>query len=435
MKNTGSNAWASLQNILSSTLLVDIDLDGNKLELPLPAIRNLAYDKDPNIRKKAYHAELEAYKKIEESSAAALNGIKGEVITVSKLRAFESPLEETLINSRMDQKTLHAMIGSIEEFLPIFHKYFRKKAEILGHENGLPFYDIFAPIGEVDIRFTYDEAIDYIVKNFNSFSKKLGTFVQSAYEKNWIDVEPRAGKRGGAFCSNIHPIEESRILINFDGSFSNMTTLAHELGHAYHGSTLMDESILNTNYPMPIAETASIFCETIVVNAALEGADEKESLSILESSISDAAQVIIDIYSRFMFERSLFAARESHPLSIVELKETMMESQRKAYGNGLDHSLLHPYMWLNKPHYYSAGRNFYNFPYSFGLLFAKGLYSEYLKDQNKFVKEYDSLLNATGKNNIRDVALKMNIDIHDPEFFRNSLKLIEKDIEKFISLC
>ena len=273
MKNTGSNAWASLQNILSSTLLVDIDLDGNKLELPLPAIRNLAYDKDPNIRKKAYHAELEAYKKIEESSAAALNGIKGEVITVSKLRAFESPLEETLINSRMDQKTLHAMIGSIEEFLPIFHKYFRKKAEILGHENGLPFYDIFAPIGEVDIRFTYDEAIDYIVKNFNSFSKKLGTFVQSAYEKNWIDVEPRAGKRGGAFCSNIHPIEESRILINFDGSFSNMTTLAHELGHAYHGSTLMDESILNTNYPMPIAETASIFCETIVVNAALEGAE------------------------------------------------------------------------------------------------------------------------------------------------------------------
>ena len=435
MKNTGSNAWASLQNILSSTLLVDIDLDGKKLELPLSIVRNLAYDKDPETRKKAYYAELEAYEKVEESSAAALNGIKGEVITVSKLRAFKSPLEETLVNSRMDQKTLHAMISSIEEFLPIFHKYFRKKAEILGHENGLPFYDIFAPIGEVDIRFTYDEAINYIVENFNSFSKKLGTFVQDAYEKNWIDVEPKAGKRGGAFCSNIHPIGESRVLVNFDGSFSNMTTLAHELGHAYHGWTLMDESILNTSYPMPIAETASIFCETIVVNAALESADEKETLSILESSISDAAQVIVDIYSRFIFEKSLFTARESHPLSIVELKETMMESQRKAYGYGLDHSLLHPYMWLNKPHYYSAGRNFYNFPYSFGLLFSKGLYSEYLKNPDKFVKEYDSLLNATGKNNIRDVALKMNIDIHDPEFFRNSLKLIEKDIEKFISLC
>ncbi len=434
MKNTGSNAWASLQNILTSTIFVAMDLDGNKVELPLPIVRNLAYDKDPDTRKKAYYAELEAYKKIEESSAAALNAIKGEVISISKLRAFKSPLEETLVNSRMDQKTLHTMISSIEEFLPIFHKYFRKKAEILGHENGLPFYDIFAPIGEVDMKFTYDEAIDYIVENFNSFSQKLGDFVQNAYEKNWIDVEPRAGKRGGAFCSNLHPIGESRVLVNFDGSFSNMTTLAHELGHAYHGSILMDESILNASYPMPIAETASIFCETIVVNAALKNANKKERLSILESSISDAAQVIVDIYSRFIFEKSLFAARESHPLSLVELKEIMIESQKKAYGDGLDHSLLHPYMWLNKPHYYSAGRNFYNFPYSFGLLFSKGLYSKYLKDGDKFVKEYDSLLNATGKNNIRDVALKMNIDIHDPEFFRNSLGLIEKDIEKFISL-
>lgn len=434
MKNTGSNAWTSLQNILTSTLLVDIDLDGSKLELPLSIVRNLAYDEDPETRKTAYYAELEAYKKIEESSAAALNSIKGEVITFSKLRTFKSPLEETLVNSRMDQKTLHSMISSIEEFLPIFHKYFRKKAEILGHKNGLAFYDIFAPIGEVDTRFTYDEAIAYIVEHFNSFSPKLGKFVQNAYEKNWIDVEPRAGKRGGAFCSNLHPIGESRVLVNFDGSFSNMTTLAHELGHAYHGWTLRNESILNTSYPMPIAETASIFCETIVVEAALEKADEKESLTILESSISNAAQVIVDIYSRFIFEKSLFAARESHPLSLVELKETMMESQRKAYGDGLDHSLLHPYMWLNKPHYYSAGRNFYNFPYAFGLLFSKGLYSEYLKDGDKFVEEYDSLLNATGKNNIRDVALKMNIDIQDPEFFRNSLKLIEKDIEKFISL-
>lgn len=434
MKNTGSNAWTSLQNILTSTLLVDIDLDGKSLELPLSLVRNLAYDKDPETRKTAYYAELEAYKKIEESSAAALNAIKGEVITLSKLRTFKSPLQETLVNSRMDQKTLHSMINSIEEFLPIFHKYFRKKAEILGRKNGLAFYDIFTPVGEVDISFTYDEAIAYIVEHFSSFSQKLGDFVQNAYEKNWIDVEPRAGKRGGAFCSNLHPIGESRVLVNFDGSFSNMTTLAHELGHAYHGWTLRNESILNTSYPMPIAETASIFCETIVVKAALEKADEKESLTILESSISNAAQVIVDIYSRFIFEKSLFAARESHPLSLVELKETMMESQRKAYGDGLDHSLLHPYMWLNKPHYYSAGRNFYNFPYAFGLFFSKGLYSEYLKDGDRFVEEYDSLLNATGKNNIRDVALKMNIDIQDPEFFRNSLKLIEKDIEKFISL-
>lgn len=435
MKNTGSNAWANLQNQLSSKLLVDIILDGEEKKFPLPVVRNLAYNEVPEVRKRAYYAELEAYKKIEESSAAAINGIKGEVITVSKLRGFASPLDETLVKSRMDKETLHAMINAMEEFLPVFHKYFKKKAEILGHKDRLPFYDMFAPLGEVDMKFTYDEAIDFIVENFNKFSGKLGSFVREAYNKNWLDVEPRDGKRGGAFCSNLHPIGESRVLANFNGSFSNMTTLAHELGHAYHGSTLMDESILNSSYPMPIAETASIFCETIVVNAALEEASKTEALSILESSISDAAQVIVDIYSRFVFENMLFAARESHPLSVTELKETMMEAQRKAYGDGLDHSTLHPYMWLNKPHYYSAGLNYYNFPYAFGLLFSKGLYAEYLKRGDSFIREYDDLLNSTGKNTIKDLALRMNIDIHNPEFFRNSLKLIEKDIDEFISLA
>ncbi|MDR7855360.1 M3 family oligoendopeptidase [Tissierella sp.] len=434
MSNTGSSAWTNLQNKISSTLLVDITIDGEKKSLPLPAVRNLAYDKDPAKRKAAYEAELEAYAKIEESSAAALNGIKGEVLTTSALRGFSSPLEETLVNSRMDKETLDAMFTAMKEFLPVFHKYYRKKAELLGHKNGLPFYEMFAPMGEVNMTFTYPEAMTYIVDNFRTFSDKLADFVQNAYDKNWLDVEPREGKRGGAFCSNLHPIKESRIMSNFDGSFSNMTTLAHELGHGYHGFNLKDESILNSGYPMPIAETASIFCETIVVNAALKEASDAERLSILESSISDAGQVIVDIYSRFLFETELFERRKTHGLSVNEFKEIMMDAQRQAYGDGLDHSALHPYMWVNKTHYYSAGRNFYNFPYAFGLLFSKGLYAEYLKRGDKFVQEYDELLNATGKNNIKDVALRMDIDVRNPEFFRNSLRLIEKDIEEFIKL-
>lgn len=435
MSNTGSSAWSNLQNMVSSTLLVDINIDGEDKQLPLPAVRNLAYDKDPTMRKAGYEAELKAYKKIEESSAAALNGIKGEVITISELRGYNSPLEETLVKSRMDEETLNAMLTAMREFLPVFHRYYRKKAELLGYENGLPFYEMFAPMGEVNRTFTYDEAMEYVIKNFRTFSDRLADFVQNAYENNWLDVEPREGKRGGAFCSNLHPIKESRILANFNGSFSNMTTLAHELGHGYHGLNLRDESILNSRYPMPIAETASIFCETIVVNAALKEASDEEALSILEASISDAGQVIVDIYSRFLFESELFERRKTHALSVNELKEVMMNAQKEAYGDGLDHNVLHPYMWLNKPHYYSAGLNFYNFPYAFGLLFSKGLYAEYLKRGEEFVKEYDELLNATGKNNIRDVALRMGIDVHDPEFFRSSLRLIQQDIEKFIELA
>jgi pepF/M3 family oligoendopeptidase len=435
MSNTGSSAWTNLQSMVSSTLLVDINIDGEEKQLPLPAVRNFAYDNDPIKRKVGYEAELKAYKKIEESSAAALNGIKGEVITLAEMRGFNSPLDETLVQSRMDKETLDAMFTAIKEFLPVFHKYFRKKAELLGYDNGLPFYEIFAPMGEVNISFTYEEAMKYVVDNFRTFSDKLADFAQNAYEKNWLDVEPREGKRGGAFCSNLHPIKESRILSNFNGSFSNMITFAHELGHGYHGSCMRDESILNSRYPMPIAETASLFCETIVINAALRKSADEEALCILESSICDAAHLIVDIYSRFLFETELFERRKTHALSVNELKEIMIDAQKKAYGNGLDHSVLHPYAWLNKTHYYSAGRNFYNFPYAFGLLFSKGLYAEYLNRGKEFVKEYDESLNATGKNNIRNVALRMGIDVRDPEFFRNSLRLIEKDIERFIELA
>lgn len=344
MKNTGSKAWAKLQNMVTSTLLVDIEIDGEVKNLPLPVVRNMAYSADKNLRKKAYEAELKAYEKIEETSAACLNGIKGEVITLCELRGYKSPLEETLIKSRMDEDILNAMFTAIKESLPAFHKYFRKKAELLGHKNGLPFYDLFAPVGSMNRTFTYEEAREYIVNNFRTFSHKLAAFADRAFENKWIDAEPREGKRGGAFCSNLHPIKESRIMANFDGSFSNVITLAHELGHGYHGLCLTEESILNSKYPMPLAETASIFCETIVVNAALEEASEEEKLSILEASLQDAGQVIVDIYSRFLFEDEVFERRKDHSLTVKELKDMMLEAQKKAYGNGLDHAYLHPYM-------------------------------------------------------------------------------------------
>lgn len=434
LSNTGSKAWTNLQNILTSTLLVEMEKDGEKVSLPLPAVRNLAYDKDPAVRKAAYEAELASYKKVEESSAAALNGIKGEVLTVSELRGFESPLQETLFQSRMEKETLDAMFQAIRESLPSFRKYLKRKAELLGHKSGLPFYDLFAPMGESHMQFTYEEAMDYIVKNFSTFSPRLGQYAREAYEKNWLDVEPREGKRGGAFCSNLHVIGESRVLSNFDGSFSSMTTLAHELGHGYHGHNLIKETILNSSYPMPIAETASIFCETIVVQAALREMNDDEAMTILEQSISDATQVIVDIYSRYLFEAKLFETRKDHPLSVKELKSFMLEAQKEAYGEGLDEAVLHPYMWLNKTHYYSAGRNFYNFPYAFGLLFSKGLYALYLKRGESFVPEYDELLSVTGKKSIKEVAALMDIDVTKPDFFRDSLKIVERDIEKFLEL-
>lgn len=434
MKNTGSIAWEKLQELLTSTLLVDITIDGEDKKLPLPVVRNMAYNKDAGLRKTAYEAELKAYLKIDGSVAACLNGIKGEVITVSRMKGYKSPLEKTVLDSRMDMETLYAMLTAMRESLPDFHRYFRKKAELMGYKNGLPFYEMFAPMGSLDIQFSYKEARDYIVDNFRTFSDALADYAAHAFDNRWIDAEPREGKRGGAFCENLHTIGESRILANFDGSFSNMTTLAHELGHGYHGACLMKEEYLNSDYPMPIAETASIFCETIVKEAALKSANEEDTFSMLENDIADSAQVIVDIFSRFIFESEVFKRRESGSLSVNELKEIMLDAQKEAYGNGLDADFLHPYMWLCKPHYYSADYNFYNFPYAFGLLFAKGLYAEYLKRGKEFVQEYDRMLSVTGKMKIADVAKVMNVEVHDPDFWRSSLELIRKDIDRFINL-
>lgn len=434
MKNTGSSAWGRLQEMLTSTVLVDITMDGEEKHLPLPVVRNMAYDKDEKVRKTAYEAELKAYKKFEDSSAACLNGIKGEVITLSKMRGYASPLDKTLSDSRMQKETLEAMLTAIREALPDFRRYFRKKAELLGYRNGLPFYSLFAPMGEVNMQYTYEEAADFIVKNFRTFSDKLADFTANAFEKRWIDAEPREGKRGGAFCSNLHTVGESRILSNFNGSFSSMTTLAHELGHAYHGACLKQETYLNSHYPMPIAETASIFCETIVTNAALKTANEEETFAILENMVSDAGQVIVDIYSRFLFESWLFEGREEASLSVKELKELMLKAQMEAYGDGLDPDHLHPNMWTCKPHYYYADYNFYNFPYAFGQLFALGLYAEYLKRGKEFVGEYDRLLSVTGKKSIEDVAMIMNIDVRSADYWRSSLRLIREDIDRFISM-
>ena len=224
-------------------------------------------------------------------------------------------------------------------------------------------------------------------------------------------------------------------MANYTGSYNDVSTLAHELGHGYHGDCLVDEAFLNSDYPMPIAETASILCETIIAKAALAQATPDEAFAILENDISGASQVIVDIYSRYLFETDLFARRENGSLSVQELKDIMLQAQKDAYGEGLDPSILHPYMWVCKPHYYSADFNFYNFPYAFGLLFAKGLYAEYLKRGESFIEQYDQLLSVTGKQSIADVAAIMDVDVRSVDFWRNSLALVAKDIETFVELA
>lgn len=430
LRQLSSSSWSQLQSLLTSKL----DVSFNNENITLSEARNLAYDNDPSVRKNAYEAELKAYEKIDEVAAMALSNIKREVVTINDLRGYKNVLEPTLLRSNMKEETLNAMIEAMLEFRPYFANYLKAKAKYLNHDEGLPFYDLFAPVGKLDKTYSYQEAQDIIIKSFNSYSPKLGDYAKKAFDLNWIDPFPKKGKRGGAFCSNQPQLRQSRILSNFTGSLSDVSTLAHELGHGYHGEIISDNTPLNWSYPMPLAETASIFCETIVTNHLLsEISDKKERLSVLEIALQGDTQVIIDILSRYMFETNIFKLAEG-PISKDIMKSEMIKAQKEAYLDGLDHNVLHPYMWLNKGHYYSAGLNFYNFPYAFGLLFGKGLYAMYLEDKASFIQNYDKLLALTTKASVEDTAASMGIDVTNKDFWISSLNIIKKDIDEVIKL-
>jgi oligoendopeptidase F len=300
------------------------------------------------------------------------------------------------------------------------------------YSKGLPFYEMFAPVGDSsDKDFNYDKAKEFVTDNFARFSAGMADVARKAFENNWIDVYPRDGKVSGAFCGDIYAIKQFRILLNYGNSLSDAITLAHELGHGYHSMQIMHEGVLNTNYPMPLAETASTFCETIVTNAALAEMNDADKLQLLENSLQDATQVLLDIYSRFLFEQAVFKAREDHPLSTEELKGFMLDAQRAAYGDGLDPNALHPYMWLIKPHYYSAGTSYYNFPYAFGHLMANGLYRIYEADPAAFGEKYDAFLRASGKMSMKDSAAMLGVDIEDVTFWDGAIQVILKNIDEF----
>ncbi|MBQ9264358.1 MAG: M3 family oligoendopeptidase [Clostridia bacterium] len=434
MSLSGSESFSTLRDKLDATLMVDYKGE----QLPLATVRSKAYDPDPQVRKDAYEAELAAYAKTEIPMAACLNGIKGEGLTQIEAKHFDSILDETLFNSNMDAQTLDAMLTAIREALPAFRKYLRKKGEILGHNNGIPFYDLFAPIaapGYVPKTYTIEEARKKLIDEMSKFTPDMGAFIDHAFENRWIDVYPREGKGGGAFCAELHFLDQSRVLTNFSGSFSDVSTLAHELGHAWHNRCMAGLPTAMIDAPMPLAETASIFNETLLANAAMAQADEKERFSLLEGNLMETTQTIVDIYSRYLFESNVIEQRKNHTLSVSELKQMMLRAQEQSYGDGLDPELRHPYMWSCKSHYYIPGFAFYNFPYAFGQLFGVGMFAQYKQEGAAFVPKYNQLLRSCGSGLVADVAASVGIDVRDPDFWRASLKVYTDEIEEFIALA
>lgn len=426
---TGAQAWAELHRDVTSQLTAEVPGRGR---MPVTAVRGLATDPDPEVRRAAFDAELEAWKRVEVPLAAALNGYKGEANALRTRRGWPDSLAPALFTNNVDRATFDALNEAVTGALDDFARYNRTKARRLGHgDAGLPWWDLIAPVGE-GRRLDWSEAIDAVHDAFASYSPRLAALVQRAAAERWIDAGPRAGKVGGAYCMPVVD-DVSRVLCNFDGSFDGVQTLAHELGHAYHNTNLGHRTWMQRATPMALAETASIFCETVMVQAGLASAtSDGPRLALLGTDLDGATQVVVDIRSRLLFEQALHEERESGKLAPERLCELMTHAQRAAYRDGVDHDHLHPWMWAVKGHYFTA---YYNWPYTFGLLFGLGLYAEYQRDPDRFRSGYDDLLSSTGLGEAAELAARFGIDVRSVDFWTASLDVLRARIDQYVALA
>ena len=428
LRPSGISGWSRLHGEMSALMTADLTLDGETKRLPITKIRSLSTDSNRSTRREAYNAEIATWELHAVPFAAAMNGVKGYQTTVRKRRKYANDLEPTLHMNGIDLETLNAMHAACKEGFVDIQRFYRIKAKSLGIEK-LAWYDLLAPVGTASRNWSWDEAKEFVLTNFGKFSPKMRELADTAFRDNWVDAEPRLGKEGGAYCTSARN-GDSRIMMNYDGSFSGVSTLAHELGHAYHNLTLTGRPPLQRETPMTLAETASIFCETLSFDAALERADEQETLTLLDTSISRDSAVIVDIHSRFLFETRLFEMRQTRDVSIAEMCNLMVEAQRDTYGEELE--TYHPYMWAVKGHYY--GPTFYNYPYTFGLLFGLGLYMQFKNEPNGFCEKYDDFLSSTGLADARTLAARFGVDIADIGFWRTSIDYIRGQIDQFEAL-
>ncbi|MDA2958043.1 MAG: M3 family oligoendopeptidase [Actinomycetota bacterium] len=432
LSTTGSSAWGRLQADVTSQLTIDMELPSGRTRLPMPAVRGLASDADPLVRRAAYDAEMIAWPSVATACAAAMNAIKGEANTVNRRRQWDAPIDASLYANSVSRATFEAMQSAVTASLPAFRTWMRTKASLHGHTEGLPWWDLVAPLPVSARTVTWDDSIDLVRSAFGEFSSSLGNLVDRAVSESWIDAPPREGKVGGAFCMPFVD-DRSLILLNWSGSLESTQTTAHELGHAYHNVQLAGRTALQKRLPMALAETASIFCETLVVEAGLERLSGLDRLALLDVDLQGSNQVVVDIHSRFLFETEVFARRQRRTLGVQELNEMMLDAQARAYGDGLDLETRHPHMWVLKPHYY--GSHFYNWPYTYGLLFGLGLYARFRDDPDRFRAGYDDLLSRAGMNTAEELGQAFGLDVTDEAFWTASLDVLRARMDEYRTLA
>ena len=434
----GLTAWSRLYDTIVSIMTIPFtDKDGKTTELSVGQAMNRMYaDPDPEVRKQLFENWEAAWTKYAPIFADNINHLIGYRLTLQKLHNRKHYLEEPLEYNRMTKETLDAMWTAVSNNKQPFVDFLNQKAKVLGIEK-LGWQDVDAPVAVGDVKstkFTYDEACDFIIDNFATFGPKLAEFAKHALENRWVEAEDRPNKRPGGYCTELPEFQESRIFMTFTGSNSDTSTLAHELGHAFHSHVMNDLPRLNQNYAMNVAETASTFAETIISNATVANAKSKEEkITLLNAKLENATAMFLNIHARFLFETAFHDERLKGIVTEERLNELMVNAQKEAYCDSL--ASYHPHFWCSKLHFFIDDVPFYNFPYTFGYLFSLGVYAEYLRNPEGFEEKYIALLRDTGSMKVEDLAMKhLGVDLTKPDFWEAGIKLAAKDAEEFIRL-
>lgn len=432
----GSNSWSIFSEEVKSKLSWTVkDEQDEEKELPISAILNLMEHPDNIMRRRGYEAAVDAFSSVEDVLAAALNGVKGTQLVVSKFRNRQDVLSDSLDKSRIDRATLDAMLEAVRSAFPKLRKFYLAKARQLGKER-LPIWDLFASTTKITTHFSYELAQIFILENFAKFSNDLAGLARKAFDNNWIDVGPREGKIGGGFCMVLYAAEESRILLNYEENLNAVFGLAHELGHAFHNYCLRGQTRYHRRYPMTLAETASLMCETIVTNAAIEHAKTvDEEVAILEASlISAIGNYIAGPYMLYHIETEVYKRLAESRISAKDLNKITEDVQIEIFGETLDENYCFKYWWARWGHLFFYNISFYNYDYIFGLLFCIGLYAVYEDRGSEFVPQYMELLASAGKGTAADLAAKFDIDLRSPGFWERGLAVIGQRIDRYASL-
>lgn len=437
----GIHAWGRLYDRLSGELRITVMEKGDLVEKSVGQVR---FDMPDRFnRENNFYAADKAWGKIEDSCADALNHLSGTRLAIYRRLGVKDHLDLPLRHNRMTRETLNAMWDAISRRKGMLLKYCEKKAAALGVKQ-LSWFDQSAPYpvaktpGKSE-EIPYDEAISHIVRTFTGFSPDFGDFARMAAEQRWVEGENRSGKRQGGFCTGFPGKGESRIFMTYTNSEDSMSTLAHELGHAYHSWVLRDQPLVLQDYPMNLAETASTFAECVLAEERLAQCESPdEQIGLLDNMLSDAIAFLMNIHCRFIFENNFHLERASGEVSATRLSELMVAAQREAYCGALAEDGYNGRFWVSKLHFYISGLPFYNFPYTFGYLLSLGAYAlanEAGGKTDNFPERYRQLLVATGCQDAEQaVQSTLGYDLTTAEFWNKSLDVVESRVNRFLKL-